>query len=50
MNYPIIVEVDFEAEDEVDLTHFINYLIQFECRKVRVRRIYSLKEAIEDGN
>jgi len=38
--YPVIVEVDFEAENEVDLTAFINHLIQFECGKVRVRRIY----------
>ena len=48
MDYPVIVEVDFEAEDEVELTHFINYLIKFECSKVRIRRIYSLKEAMGD--
>ena len=38
--YPVVVEVDFEAEDEIMLTAFINHLIQFRCDKIRVRRIY----------
>jgi len=37
---PVVVEVDYEAEDEVELAAFINWLIKFGDRRVRVKRIY----------
>jgi hypothetical protein len=45
MKYPIIVEIDFEAEDEVELTAFINHLLKFfGAERIRVRRIVSTEE------
>ena len=43
--YPVVVEVDFVAEDEVELTAFINHLIKFRFNKVRVRRIYPIEKS-----
>jgi len=41
--YPIHVEVEFEAEDEVELVSFVNHLLQFDFHdRVRIRRIVPL--------
>ena len=41
--YPIHVEVEFQAEDEVELTAFINYLMRFDFHKgIHIRRIVPL--------
>ncbi len=42
--YSVVVEVEYTADDEFNLTTFINHLIQFKDTKVKIRRIYPLKK------
>jgi len=42
--YPIVVEVDYEARDEVELTAFLNHLLEFEfAKQIHVRRLYKVE-------
>jgi len=45
--YPIVIEVEFVARDEVELTAFLNHLIKFKNEKVIIRRIYPIDESCQ---